>query len=203
VLTRAAPSVVVLAGLLTGVATPAVAQRADDTRRIEAVRDALLRLPYYGVFDFLTFTYDKGAVVLGGFAYHGTLAADAERTVRRVPGVDTVTVQIKTLPVSTFDDDLRWRVFYAVYTNAFLARYAPGGGLSWGHRHPVGPFGPFAAFPGQQPVGNYPIHIVVEGGRVRLLGMVDSEADRTAATLAARGVSGSFGVENELVVDRR
>jgi osmotically-inducible protein OsmY len=52
-----------------------------------------------------------------------------------------------------------------------------------------------------QPVGNYPIHIIVEGGRVRLLGMVDSDTDKTAAGMAARGVSGAFGVENELAVD--
>jgi hypothetical protein len=162
----------------------------------------LLRLPYYGVFDFLTFSYEKGAVVLGGFAYHGSLANDAERAVKRVPGVDTVTVQITPLSVSPFDDDIRWRVFYAIYTNAFLSRYAPGGGL-WGHRHPLGRYGPFAGFPGTQPVGNYPIHIIVQGGRVRLLGVVDTEPDKTAATLAARGVSGTFGVENELVVDRQ
>jgi len=57
-------------------------------------------------------------------------------------------------------------------------------------------------FPGMQPTGNYPIHIIVEGGRVRLVGMVDSEADKTAAGMAARGVSGSFGVTNDIVVDR-
>ena len=94
-----------------------------DARRIEAIRDALLRLPYYGVFDFLTFTYDNGTVVLGGYAYRATLPNDAERAVKRVPGVDTVTVEITQLPVSFNDDDIRWRVFYAIYTNAFLARY--------------------------------------------------------------------------------
>jgi osmotically-inducible protein OsmY len=53
-----------------------------------------------------------------------------------------------------------------------------------------------------QPVGNYPIHIIVEGGRIRLLGVVDSETDKNVATMAARGVSGTFGVENQLEVDR-
>lgn len=194
----------VAAGVSAGVVAPVAAQGQGerDTRRIEAIRDALLRLPYYGVFDFLTFTYDKGAVVLGGYAYRATLPQDAERAVKRVAGVDTVTVEITQLPVSLNDDDIRWRVFYAIYTNAFLSRYAPGGGL-WGHTHPLGPLGVFAGFPGAQPVGNYPIHIVVQGGRVRLVGVVDTEADRTAALLAARGVGGTFAVENELVVDRR
>lgn len=175
---------------------------ADD-QRITAIREALLRLPYYGVFDFLTFTYDKGTVTLGGYAYHGSLRRDAERAVKRVGGVDTVTVNITQLPASLNDDDIRWRVFYAIYTNAFLSKYAPGGGLLWGHRHPFRSrmIGPFGAFPGMQPVGNFPIHIIVESGRVRLVGMVDNEADKTVAGLAARGVSGTFGVENELVVD--
>lgn len=177
-----------------------LAQGAEASR-IEAIRDALLRLPYYGVFDFLSFSYARGTVVLGGYAYHGHLAVDAERAVKRVTGVDTVTVQITPLPVSSFDDDIRWRTFYAIYTNAFLAKYAPGGGLLWGHRHTVGPFGPFVAFPGMQPVGNFPIHIIVQGGRVRLLGVVDNETDKTVAGMAARGVSGTFGVENELLVD--
>lgn len=197
-------SSLLLGGLVTAASEDVVSSQAVsrvDTARIDAIRDALLRLPYYGVFDFLTFTYEKGHVVLGGYAYRGTLPSEAERAVKRVSGVDSVTVHVKRLSVSSFDDDVRWRVFYAIYTNAFLEKYAPGGGLLWGHRHPVGDVNRFAAFPGMQPVGTYPIHIVVEGGRVRLLGIVDSDTDRTVASMAARGVSGTFGVDNELVVD--
>ncbi len=205
------PRIVWLAALLAAIGVSVAAHgqsragaplaQGAEASRIEAIRDALLRLPYYGVFDFLSFSYMRGTVVLGGYAYYGRLAVDAERAVKRVTGVDTVTVQITPLPVSSFDDDIRWRTFYAIYTNAFLAKYAPGGGLLWGHRHTVGPFGPFPAFPGMQPVGNFPIHIIVQGGRVRLLGVVDNETDKTVAGMAARGVSGTFGVENELLVD--
>lgn len=189
--------ILALAVLLAVVAGPAASQPAAtaEASRIEAIREALLRLPYYGVFDFLTFSYEKGTVVLGGYAYRAILPDEAARAARRVPGVDTVLVEMKTLPVSMFDDDIRWRVFYAIYTNAFLERYAPG--AIWGLRHQ---FGPLGRFPGMQPLGTYPIHIIVEGGRVRLLGVVDNETDKTAATMAARGVIGTFGVENELAV---
>jgi hypothetical protein len=178
--------------------------RAEE-QRIDAVQDALLRLPYYGVFDFLTFTYDRGKVTVDGYAYHTTLGADAERALRRVPGVDAVEVKVTVLPPSAFDDEIRWRVFYAIYTNAFLAKYAPAGGILWGHRHPLRRriVGPFDDFPGMQPVGNYPVHIVVERSRVRLLGVVDSEVDKTVAGMAARQVGGTFAVENELVIDQR
>ncbi len=180
------------------------AQTTTDARRIDDIREGLLRLPYYGVFDFLTFTYEKGAVTLGGYAYHGTLKGDAEKRVKRVAGVDQVVNNIVELPVGQNDDELRWNTFYAIYTNAFLSRYAPGGGLLWGHRHGYrrNMIRPFGLFPGMQPVGNYPIHIIVERGRIRLLGVVDSEADKTAANFAARGVPGSFGVDNDLLVDR-
>ena len=33
-------------------------------------------------------------------------------------------------------------------------------------------------FPGMQPVGLYPIHIIVKNGRTMLLGVVDTAADR-------------------------
>lgn len=194
---------IVAAVLVVSTLSVASAQSTTEARRIEDIRSALLRLPYYGVFDFLTFTYDKGTVTLGGYAYHGTLKRDAENRVRRVAGVDEVVNNIMELPVGQNDDEIRWNTFYAIYTNAFLSRYAPGGGLLWGHRHPYrrSMVRPFGLFPGMQPVGNYPIHIVVERGRIRLLGVVDTEADKTAAGLAARGVPGSFGVENELLVD--
>jgi hypothetical protein len=54
---------------------------------------------------------------------------------RRASGVDEVIDKIEQLPVSQFDDDLRWKAYYAIYRDPFLSRYAPGGGLLWGHRH--------------------------------------------------------------------
>jgi hyperosmotically inducible periplasmic protein len=42
----------------------------------------------------------------------------------------------------------------------------------------------------------------MNNGRITLLGVVDSESDKTVAGLRAREVPGSFGVENQLMVDR-
>jgi BON domain-containing protein len=169
------------------------------------IRHELLQLPYYGVFDFLAFKYDKGTVDLMGYAYRPTLKSDAERAVKRVPGVDIVNDQVEELPVSMNDDNLRWQAYYAIYRDPFLSRYAPGGGMLWGHRHPFAGIGPFALgpsrFPGTEPAGDYPIHIIVKQGRITLLGVVDSEGDKTTAGMKARGVPLSFGVDNELTVD--
>jgi hypothetical protein len=182
---------------VVAVSTLVFGAQAGAGRQVDEIRDAVLRLPYYGVFDAIGFSYDKGTVTLEGYAYRPSLKSDAERAVKRVAGVDTVVNKIVELPPSTNDDELRWRTFYAIYTNAFLSRYAPGGGLLWGHRHSLRRDIQL----GLQPIGNYPIHIVVERGRIRLVGMVDSPADKTAAELAARGVPGSFGVENQLTID--
>ena len=180
-----------------------IAQTLQDSATIDDIRTKLLRLPYYGVFDFLAFTYDKGTVMLSGYAYHPGLKADAERAVKQVARVDRVVDKIEDLPVSPNDDDLRWKTYYAIYTDPFLSRYAPGGGMLWGHLHRV-PFGVFGSpdrFPGLEPVGNYPIVVIVKNGRITLMGSVESEADKTMAGMKAKGISGSFGAENELTVE--
>jgi hyperosmotically inducible protein len=190
---------VVLGGIAADARSKAPGSTVDD------IRHELLQLPYYGVFDFLSFKYDKGTVDLMGYANRPTLKSDAERAVKRVAGVDVVNDQVEELPVSMNDDNLRWQAYYAIYRDPFLSRYAPGGGLLWGHRHTFAsgallPFGP-SRFPGTEPAGDYPIHIIVKQGRITLLGVVDNESDKTVAGMRARGVPGSLGVDNALMVD--
>jgi hypothetical protein len=117
--------------------------------------------------------------------------------VKRASGVVEVANRIEVLPASQNDDRIRWATIYRLYADDFLSRYAPGRvhevlrEVRHGRR-----------FPGMQPVGRYPIHIVVKGGRTMLLGVVDSAADRQIAEVRAREVSGVFEVENDLVAGR-
>jgi len=161
------------------------------------IRRALQRLPYYGVFDFLAFSVDRGIVTLTGYAYRGNLRHEAEAAVKRVAGVDEVANQIEELPASPNDDRIRWATFYRIYTDDFLSRYAPGGPMAARNE-----LREAARFPGMQPFGVYPIHIVVKGGRTTLLGVVDSEADKTMVSFRAREVLQVLSVENDLMVDR-
>jgi len=178
--------------------------QADTRQSVEDVRKELLQLPYYSVFDFLAFSYDRGTVVVGGYAYALGLKKDAERAIKRASGVDIVVNKIEELPPNQFDDQIRWATYYKIYRDPFLSRYAPGGGLLWGHRHAFGgPFSPYGgAFSGMEPAGDYPIHIIVQNGRVMLLGVVDNESDKTVAGFRAREVPGTFDVDNQLVVER-
>ena len=176
----------------TSVAPTSAADTTTDISR------ALQRLTYYGVFDFLTYSVERGTVTLMGYGYRGDFAKEAERAVKRVAGVDEVANKIETLPASQNDDRIRWATFYSIYTDAFLSRYAPGGEMAARYDAMQ-----FARFPGMQPIGRYPIHIVVRNGRVMLLGVVDSESDRTTVGFRAREIPQVFAVENELMVEKR
>lgn len=193
-----------LAMVLACGAETTLAQTSAESA-VEKIRKELLQLPYYGVFDFLAFKYDNGTVTLMGYAYHPGLKKDAERAVKRAPGVDQVKDEIEELPPSPSDDEIRWTAYYKIYADPFLSRYAPGGGLLWGHRHPFGSgFHSFGVgpFPGMEPAGDYPIHIIVKGGRITLLGVVDNENDKNVAGIRAHEVPGVFSVENDLMVDK-
>lgn len=162
------------------------------------VQRALQRLPYYGVFDFLAFGVDRGTVTVTGYAYRGNLKSDVANAVKRLAGVDEWANKIELLPASRNDDRIRWSTFYNIYTDDFLSRYAPGGAMSARYDALS-----FARFPGMQPFGMYPIHIIVKNGRTTLLGIVDGEADKTLAGVRAREVTGVFGVENDLIVVKK
>src|ERR1700704_2146628 len=190
-------------GVLMLLAGTVLRAQAPAQSAIEEIRKELLQLPYYGVFDFIAFGYAKGTVTLVGYAYHPGLKADGERAVKRAHGVDQVVNKLEELPPSQADDELRWKTYYAIYRDPFLMRYAPGGGLLWGYRLNPGGFRPFGGgmFPGMEPAGDYPIHIVVKNLRVALLGVVDNESDKTLAYMKARQVPGSLDVKNELMVE--
>jgi osmotically-inducible protein OsmY len=170
-------------------------QSASSEETGRSVRRMLERLPYYGVFDYIVFRVDRGTAYLAGYSFEGRLKADAEMAAKRASGVDEVADKIEVLPASQNDDRIRWATFYRIYTDDFLSRYAPGGATGVlqelrDERH----------FPGMQPVGRYPIHIIVKNGRVMLLGVVDNPSDRQLAEVRAREVTGVFEVENGLTV---
>ena len=139
------------------------------------VRHELVTLPYYGVFDNLAFRVDGGTVTLMGQVTRPTLKSDAANVVKRIEGVDRVVNDIQVLPLSPNDDRLRMQVYRAVYGEPTLNRYA------------------LNAIP--------PIHIIVNEGKVTLVGVVANESDKNVAGLRANGVPGVFSVDNELRVE--
>jgi hypothetical protein len=185
----------VVVACLASVSLALAQQPTRDQATIDDIRKAILRLPYYGVFDFLAVQYDRGTATISGYVYQPALAREVLEATRRVPRVDDVVDRIERLPASQHDDDIRWRTFTLIYSDGTLSRYAVGGGPTrFDRRYHL------TRYPGMQPSGNYPIHIIVNRGRTLLLGIVDSEFDKTLAGVRARELAGTFGVDNELVV---
>lgn len=184
---------VVAAAALT--MTTVSAQSVAVRQATERVRNALEGLPHYGVFDFVAFELDQGSVMLTGYAYHGALKSDASKAIKNLDGIDEIGNSIEVLPASQNDDQIRWATFYRIYTDPFLSRYAPGGAPN-ARAEAIR----YSRYPGLQPLGSYPIHIVVKHGRTTLVGVVDNEADKIVAGVRARDVPGVFEVKNELEV---
>ncbi len=213
-------------GTLVGSAQPAT---VAPTQIAKDVTKHLMSLPYYGVFDLLTFNVDaQDNVTLAGYVLTDSLKKDAEREAREVKGVKEVDNKIAIAPFLPLDDDIRHGVYHAIYGDSSLSRYGTPGSELWSMRpgfrgwgagfggrgfggrgfggDPVGGRG-FggprllgAPFYGYEPVGNYAIHILVNNGTVTLAGVVDSEGDKTIAGLKARGVTSVKQVNNSLEV---
>ena len=166
---------------------------------LEKIQKVLAELPYYGMFDHLVFELEEDRVTLGGYAFRPLLKDWAEREVSRVAGVGKVDNQIEVLPASTNDDRIRMAVFRAIYKDQGLAGYGFGG-ETWRaftrNEHEILYFE-------REPLGIYPIHIIVKHGNVILVGLVASQPDKSLAGIKANGVSGVFSVTNNLRVDQR
>ena len=148
---------------------------ARSQERIQKeVRHELLMLPWFGVFDNISYKVDGYNVTLYGQVVRPSLKSDAENVVKRIEGVEHVDNKIEVLPPSPMDDRLRIQLFHAIYGYEPLQKYALG--------------------------VQKPIRIIVKNGHVILEGVVDNEADKNAAGIRANGVPGIFSVTNNLQV---
>jgi osmotically-inducible protein OsmY len=143
----------------------------------EVRHELLSELPYYTVFDWIEFEVlpDNRVVLSGAVTTPPDTKSRAEAIVKDVPGVSGVVNEIKVLPVSANDARLRRELYNAIYGfNSPLFRYGIG--------------------------SRQAIHIIVDGGRATLRGVVDTQVDKDQAYLRARGVSGLFSVTNDLML---
>ena len=147
---------------------------ATQTNLEDKVRHNLVRLPYYGIFDHLEFQVVGDRVILSGEVTRPILKDDAQNVLKPIEGVNHVTNNIKVLPLSSFDNDIRLREYRAIFRSSSLYRYAMGADPS--------------------------IHIIVDNGHVTLYGAVSNKMDSQIAEMAANTVPGVFSVTNNLRV---
>ena len=165
----------ILAAVLTlGLAGPAWAEDPNNLQVFNGVSKAVQRYSFFTIFDSVHASVADGVVTLSGKVTMPYKATDIAKRVAKIDGVTQVVNRLAVLPVSQFDDQLRYRIARAIYANPSLSNYA------------LGP--------------NPSIHIIVERGRVTLDGVVMNNMDRQIA----RSVVGSFttfGIKNELKTD--
>jgi hyperosmotically inducible periplasmic protein len=172
----------VFAVLLSAVLLPAQSQQASpgevtpsaESRIIREVRHEILMLPWYGVFDIISFKVNGANVTLMGSVVRPVTKSDAENAVKHIEGIQSVDNQIEVLPPSPMDDRLRLQLFRAIYGFPALEKYDLG--------------------------TIKPIRIIVKNGHVSLEGVVDSQADKDTAGIRANSVPGIFEVKNNLQV---
>lgn len=161
--------------LSTGPSTGKDASPRAQARLEREVQHELLMQPYYGVFDIIKYSVDGYNVTLMGQVTRPTIKSDAVAAVKSIEGVERVDDQIKVLPPSSGDDQLRIALFRSIYGFAPLQKYELG--------------------------TLKPIRIIVDRGHVTLEGVVDNEADKNAAGIRASSVPGTIGqVTNNLQI---
>lgn len=136
---------------------------------------SIMRLPRYEVFDIISFKVEGSTVTLYGKVRNSINRPDAANSVKRIAGVEKVVNNIELLPVSRFDDDLRRRLFRQIVRTGNLYRY----------------------FLGVNPS----VRLIVEHGNITLEGNVATRGDYDLMYIAARGVTGSFSVTNNLTIE--
>ena len=161
--------------LFVVLAAPAFAQpERKDLQVFNDIADQVNRYTQLTIFDSISASVTDGRVELTGWVTMPYKRDDLERRVRTVAGIAGVDNKIGVLPVSQFDDDLRFRIARAIYGHSLFWNYAM--------------------------MANPPIRIVVNRGRVTLEGVVQSNVERMLARSLASGFP-AFEVKNDLKTD--
>jgi len=165
----------------TGVAAPVntstvnSAAISSDQQLANKVASALRRYPYYDIFDWISGNTKDGVVTLQGAVHQPFHKSDYERLAAAVHGVKKVVNNLQVLPASFFDGQLRVAAARAIYRDPTFQTLAI------------------------QP--NPPIHIIVDGGRIRLEGVVMNQMERQLAEMNVRSRTMAFDVVNDLKVE--
>ena len=153
----------------------------EEAHIVKDVRHNLLMLPYYSIFDDLSFSVNGSVVTLEGACPSGPpldIKSDAAAAVKQVKGVTKVINNIKELPLSPMDDQIRRAEARAIYGDPEI-------GTRYGYQ----------ALPS--------IHIIVDNGHVTLKGVVDNQMDDTMIKMRANQVPNVFSVTDDLLVENQ
>ena len=166
--------IIAAASVVLALSAPAWAADRKDLQVARDVSKQVLTYSQFSIFDAVHMQIDNGVVTLTGKVTMPYKKNDIEKRVAKIDGVQRVVNQVTVLPVSQYDDELRFRIARAIYGNSTFWNYGS--------------------------MANPPIHIIVEHGHVTLDGVVNNNVER----MMARSIASSFGafsVTNDLKTD--
>ncbi len=147
----------------------------SDNQLAEEVAHAIRMYPRYDVFDWVEGTVRNGAVTLTGEVREPFHKDDLGKIVAGIHGVMQVRNGLRVLPLSTFDDQIRWATANTIYRDPMFTAYAI--------------------------QANPPIHVIVENGKVTLKGVVATRMEKQVAETKVRTNVMAFDVTNDLQVE--
>ena len=160
--------------VLLAMNAPAWAADRENLAIFQDVSRQVLRYPHFTIFDSVHAELREGVVTLSGRVTMPYKREDIARRVASVEGIYQVRNEVTVLPVSQFDDELRFQIARAIYGNPHF----------WNYGAMVNP----------------PVHIIVENGHVTLDGVVNSNIDRVLARSIASSFT-AFSLTNDLKTD--
>lgn len=161
-------------GLIDNITVGGPAVPDQQLRNQIANRLAYDRAGMGQVFNSLDIGVHNGVITLSGEVHDYASRDSAVDIAADTKGVKGVVDNIKVAPTSMMDDQIRMEAAQRIYGNSSLRRYA------------------------SDPA--HPIRIIVDHGNITLIGVVNSQLDKTLAGNAARSVPGAFKVTNDLMV---
>ena len=149
-----------------------IASPETDKELGNAVGQAIVRYPYYSVFDYVDVTVEDGVVTLrGDVTARPDKPADLYERIAKVRGVQAIVDELEVLSPGIHDERLRHRIARGLFGHPQFDRY----------------------------LGLAPrMSIIVRNGYVTLKGVVFDQADRILAESIARRAYGVIRVTNEL-----
>jgi hypothetical protein len=163
-----------LAALCLTLAAPAMAD-AGDERIAQDVARAVRLYSGYEMFDWVEGNVENGIVTLTGAVRLPQSQIDMTTLARRIPGVKAVRNEIRVLPLSSYDDQIRRAAALSIYRDPQLAQYITQA----------------------QPA----VHFIVENGRIELKGVVLTTLDKRLVADRVRNSIVAFEVKNHLEVE--
>ena len=164
VFTALLPASLALSASLALAATATGTTDRKDLQLFKDVAKSVNRYTHFTIFDDVNAQVSDGVVTLTGKVTMPYKRDDIMKRVADVTGVVEVRDNIEVLPVSSFDDRLRYQIARTIYSNPNFWNYG------------IGP--------------NPSIHIIVDHGHVTLTGVVNNDVDR----MLARSLVNQFGV---------